>query len=150
MYIELLAPILKKIIYISLLLLTCSCIAQKSITEGTKIETENFKSFLEDFSLSKEFQLSRIKFPLSDCKYIGTYATPCRDIAKNEWNYIVLVDTLNPPSTIVDIYDNFQLEMKNSGERVLAFEATETNFCRYYFFKAVEEKWFLIKILTCV
>jgi len=59
------------------------------------------------------------------------------------------VDTLNPPITIVDIYDNFELDMKNSGERVLAFEATETHVCRYYYFKALEEKWNLVKIMTC-
>ncbi|NER11775.1 DUF4348 domain-containing protein [Muriicola jejuensis] len=146
---------LKKYIYILVVLLTWSCLGQwngieKNETQPKETKTENFKLFLENFSLNKDFQLSRIQFPISDCEYIGTYASPCDEIEKEKWIHLILVDTTRTPATITDIYDNFELEMKNSGERVLAFEATETNVCRYYFFKAVREKWFLEKIMTCV
>ncbi len=122
----------------------------ESLMVSDTIPSEEFNLFLENFSLIEEFQISRIKFPLLECQYTGQYAMPCDKISEAAWSHLVLIDTLHAPSTITNIYDNFGLQMRNSGERVLAFEATETNVCNYYFFEAIEEKWYLVRIERCL
>lgn len=140
--------------FLTILLVVCSACGDKdpkelSAPRETNSEIENFNIFLEDFSLNEDFQLSRIKFPLPDCDYPGDEDSNCTYIKREDWKRLVLIDTTNPSSTIRNIYDNFNLEMRNSGERVVAFEATETNICAYYFFQLQTDQWYLIKRLVC-
>ena len=111
---------------------------------------ENFNVFLEDFSGAPDFQLQRTKFPFLDCDFPGDKDSHCDTIEKANWTHHCLIDTTHAPAVIGTIYDNFNLEMKNSGERVVAFEATETGgACAYYYFRRIEGKWYLIKRLSC-
>ena len=113
-------------------------------------EFEFFNLFLENFSKIEEFQLSRIQFPLSDCDFNSIGKTDCEKIEKKDWKYLKLLPELNAPISIINVYDNFDLKMRNTGERVLAFEATETYVCAYYFFKLIDGKWFLVERRTCI
>ncbi|MDG1572504.1 hypothetical protein OZ410_09265 [Robiginitalea sp. M366] len=147
---------MRSIIFHILLLLLLSCSGSEKKAKLKQVSSleevpqgENFKIFLEDFSKIEEFQLSRIKFPLSDCDYPGDEDSNCIYWTKEDWKQVILIDTTHTPTTIRTIYDNFSLKMENSGERVVAFEATETNVCAYYYFKLQSEQWFLIKRVVC-
>ena len=142
----------KHLFITSLIVLSLSCANAQKKDVKELIETEEselFNLFLENFSRIEEFQLSRIHFPLRDCDFNSDDYDNCLKIKKPEWVFLDLLPKLNPPISIIDIYDNFDLKVGNTGERVLAFEATETNVCIYYYFKLIEEKWYLIERRTC-
>jgi hypothetical protein len=115
----------------------------------TLIEIENFDEFLENFSTVKEFQITRVIFPFPDCTFPGDKDSHCDTLTKINWTYLQLLDASHSPIMITKLYDNFQLEMKNTGERVLSFEAVGTSVCSLYFFKQINGKWYLIKRLVC-
>ena len=124
----------------TLLLVLCSEKAESSadsvfVNSETTTHVEDFYIFLENFSSIEDFQLSRISFPLPDCIYPGNEKSDCQTISKDQWEMVELIDTSNGTAIINNIYDNFDLRTKDSGERVVAFEAIETNVCTYYFFK---------------
>ena len=131
------------------LFLSISVVKGQEIIEDLDGSREDFKIFLEDFSKVEKFQKSRVIFPFEDCTTSDFHLIKCVETETSEWHYLKLLPELNPPLSIINIYDNFDLEVKRSGERVLAFEANDTNVCVYYYFKLIENKWYLIKRVTC-
>ncbi len=121
--------------------------SQKQIAHFDK--TEDFDEFLENFSGIPDFQLDRVKFPLPDCDYPGDKDSHCDTLVKSKWIHLILIDTSKSPIMITKLYDNFKLEMKNTGERVLSFEANGTSVCSLYFFRLIDGKWYLVKRLVC-
>ena len=51
-----------------------------------------------------------------------------------------------PDNYHVQIYDNFAQTLRDSSERVVAFEGMESGIRVSLFFRLVENKWFLVKI----
>ena len=131
------------------LFLSISVVKGQEIIEDLDGSREDFKIFLEDFSKVEKFQKSRVKFPFEDCTTSDFHLIKCVETESSDWHYLKLLPELNPPLSIINIYDNFDLEVKRSGERVLAFEANDTNVCAYYYFKLIEDKWYLIRRVTC-
>ena len=109
-----------------------------------KNDNEDFFIFLEDFSLSPEFQKTRIKFPLQDCYLTEEFNDTCEYIQMNKWVYLKLVEFTKSNSINV-IYDNFKKEFRDTDERVYAIQGIENDISNFYYFKRIEGLWYLIK-----
>jgi hypothetical protein len=136
-------------IFLLVFIISATCAQRTSGKNVALNESEDFDEFLENFSTVKEFQITRVVFPFPDCTFPGDKNSHCDTLTKSNWTYLQLLDVSHSPIMITKLYDNFQLEMKNTGERVLSFEAVGTSVCSLYFFKQINGKWYLVKRLVC-
>ncbi|MFC0878889.1 DUF4348 domain-containing protein [Saccharicrinis sp. FJH2] len=122
-----------------------------SKTENIDFDNEDFDSFFWKFMTDSAFQTSRIKFPL---KYITWGKTPYGDvdlggeidtiqIIKDKWQYDPFY--INFANERTQIYDNFELKLKPTNERLLHWYGVESGGDSKYFFKGIDGKWYLIK-----
>jgi hypothetical protein len=110
-------------------------------------QVENFDTFLKNFSNNRDFQISRIDFPL---KYVflddETFKLDSSLVSKKDYNVTKLHYSLfNCSEAYPMIYDNFKCELRDSDERVFRWKGFTGMDERYYFERKVG-KWFLIKI----
>jgi len=130
-----------------LLLITVSCFSPK--------EKESFSAFFHKFSLDEKFQLERVKFPI-EREYLGypaaTNGKPALDpelikeeISQDAWKHAKFyydgTRQFRP-----QFYDNFQRKLRDSDERVFAWQGIENGIQIYYYFKRIDGRWFLTKI----
>lgn len=113
----------------------------------TGIPKENFFAFIVDFSTSRDFQVSRIKFPFADCYYndTGTMAFVCDSLLANVWEPLSFVDTSSGMVLVKTFYDSFEAAESDSDERVYAIFKPESDFAIHYYFKNMDGRWFLVK-----
>ncbi len=144
---------MKNLTKILILIIAFSCGTQKKVNSvanniSDSPQAENFQKFLKNFSLNKDFQLSRIEFPLPDCKYVGTYATPCTEVQKEDWKHLVLNDTTK--FQVMFYNDSYDSEFNlDKYERTLGKVSSNRSDCLYYQFLLEKSKWKLIKITKC-
>ncbi|MBC3848003.1 DUF4348 domain-containing protein [Winogradskyella echinorum] len=110
-----------------------------------RYNNENFDAFFWSFMTDSTFQLERIKFPL---KYItwedelgGEIDTI--KLIKPEWKYNSFY--LNTASERTQIYDNFELNLRTTNERLLHWYGVETGGDSKYYFTGKNGKWYLTK-----
>ncbi|WP_242134106.1 DUF4348 domain-containing protein [Aestuariivivens marinum] len=101
---------------------------------------ENFDSFFWKFMTDSTFQISRINFPL---KYISWKESIGGEIdtigiKKAEWEYDLFY--LNTASERTQIYDNFELNLRPSNERLLHWYGVETGGDVKYYFEGFNGK----------
>lgn len=137
------------IIYISVLML--SFLPNLKIFAQDELQ-ENFLEFFEMFSVDTEFQISRVRFPFEDCYYIraGIYndsiIEKCDLIAKDKWMFINFKEGECDSNNIIKlIYTSFETDEKETGERVLEYVIPGTDVAILYYFKLIENRWYLIK-----
>lgn len=106
---------------------------------------EDFNDFFYKFMIEPDFQLSRIKFPLEFISFKD--GVPGADIdtifiTKVEWkhNYYYLHN-----ESIPIIYDNYEMKIKDTDERVFIWAGVENGINVKSFFKRIDGKWYLIK-----
>lgn len=109
-----------------------------ALTQSKK--KEDFRVFLYDFSRIKDYQLSRIKFPLLDC-FVSRDDSLCKKLSEEKW---VIVELLKE-NKVEQIYNNFALTMEDTDERVFSITGIENGAGVYYYFKREKGKWFLAK-----
>jgi hypothetical protein len=109
-------------------------------------EKEDFMGFFEDFSLNKDFQLSRIKFPLL---YIGLNEEYTeRDtiyLTFEKWTFQNFHYTPSNDS-FGQIYDNFEHKLRDTDERVFAWHGIGNGIKEFYYFRRINGLWYLIKV----
>ncbi len=91
------------------------------------------------------FQISRINFPIKHISWkenLGGEIDTIR-IKKAEWEYDLFY--LNIASGRTQIYDNFELNIRPSNERLLHWYGVETGGDVKYYFEGFNGKWYLIK-----
>ncbi len=132
---------MKKLLQIFLLLFPSLISAQTN-------EVEKFDSFLVSFSSDSLFQLSRIQFPVISVTLDQEYFEEVEsNIQKTDWTYIDLIgDELFKLDVRTQTYDNFDLKLKDTGERVFSLLSLYGGMHKYYYFKRVNGKWFLVKL----
>tara|TARA_Y100001935_G_C16931712_1_gene325759 strand:+ start:64 stop:477 length:414 start_codon:yes stop_codon:yes gene_type:complete len=132
---------MKKLLPIFLLLFPSLISAQSN-------EIEKFHSFLVSFSSDSLFQLSRIQFPVTSVTLDQEYFEEVESkIQKADWTYIDLIgDELFKLDVRTQTYDNFDLKLEDSGERVFSLISLYGGMHIYYYFKRVNGKWFLVKL----
>ena len=112
---------------------------------------EDFHAFFIRFALEKEFQLERIKFPLtkivltSDPNPPGDFIEKTVEVDRGEWEHNSFY--YNSDRTYrAQIFDNFEAELRDTDERVFAWLGIESGFQMYYYFRRIDGKWYLVKI----
>jgi Domain of unknown function (DUF4348) len=115
------------------------------VCEHNDTTNEIYFMFLKDFSLSPEFQKSRIKFPLQDCYLKDDHSDTCEYIMSEKWIHVVLIDTARIPIVVNVIYNNFNKELSDTDERVYSFIGVENDISNSYYFKRIDGLWYLVK-----
>ncbi|MFD1605194.1 DUF4348 domain-containing protein [Flavobacterium artemisiae] len=122
---------MKKII--AVLFIICFC-QLSTAQQNTKAKSENFNSFLKKFNEDKDFQLSRVKFPLT----IKTIDDNLQDITVTitQKNYRILkLDDKN-----MDFRQKNVLKQKSA---IVQQRGIDTGIYADYIFELKDNKWFL-------
>ena len=114
----------------------------------TKSQNEQFDAFISRFAQDSIFQLERISFPLI---YISWDYENDKEITihieKKEYKFDRLYYSLQERGDAYSIfYDNFNCMFRDTGEMVFRWRGF-TDMDRRYYFKRMQKKWFLVKIL---
>lgn len=112
---------------------------------GAADDKEDFDAFFYVFCTDTAAQKQRVKFPLRKTTLLDSghekYDTTVFS-AKNWKHQSFFVDYGLAYHS--QIYDNFDLELRDSDERVFAWHGVESGVQVYYYFKRISGKWFLI------
>jgi hypothetical protein len=113
-----------------------------------KSQTEIFSNFITKFATDSVFQVSRVSFPLL---YITWDEEKDEEdsilVNKEKYQYTALYYSLLEHGEAYTIfYDNFDCEFRDTGEMVFRWMGFTDMDSRYYF-KRINEKWYLIKIV---
>lgn len=140
------------------LLLIVSCfqkeqVKQKEQVEETvindnvgKLESENFKVFLSDFSQDSSFQKSRIIFPFDDCYIEPTGDSLCYKVDKLNWIHLVLVEG----SDVRSIEYSCKTSGATSDEIIYSIEGIENGTGSFYYFERKKGQWYLKRRLSYI
>jgi hypothetical protein len=131
---------MRTLISIFLLLISFSPVAQQ--------EKENFDTFFYRFSSDKEFQISRIVFPLISIHWSEKNdqdifeQTDTTYVVEQDWEHenFFLLEDYRP-----QIYSNFKEELADTDERLFCWHGVENGIDIKFFFKRKYGTWFLIK-----
>ena len=107
---------------------------------------ENFDQFISKFAQDSIFQYNRILFPLhcvtwnydDDTEFVFT-------ITINQWKFDKLF-YYNGSDAYSVFYDNFDCKFRETDEMVFRWRGI-TDMDRRYYFKRINDKWYLVKIL---
>jgi len=115
------------------------------VLENSEIRKEDFDEFFYRFMIEPDFQLSRIIFPLEFVGFKDGYPGEETDtiyLKKDHWehNHYYLNE-----SSIPVIYDNYEMKLKDTDERVFVWSGVENGIYVTSYFRRIEGKWFLIK-----
>lgn len=106
---------------------------------------EGFDSFFYKFMIEPEFQLSRVQFPLEFAGFKDGYPEDDIDTAyftKDKWEHnSYYLDKTSIPI----IYDNYEMKLRNSDERIFVWSGVENGISVSSYFKRIDGKWYLIK-----
>jgi hypothetical protein len=120
-------------------------ICEFDVSDKEKLFKEDFFQFLEDFSYDHEFQIRRIKFPLVIISLDESFTQSDTTYLKQQEykpNYFLFVPG---NESYHQVYDNFNHELQDTNERVLAWHGIGNGIRIFYYFKRIEGLWFLIK-----
>ena len=110
------------------------------------IEQEDFDRFFYKFMIEPDFQISRVKFPLEFVGFKDGYPGSDTDtvyFTKDKWQHnSYYLDKQSIPI----IYDNYQMKLQNTNERVFVWTGVENGINVQSFFKRIDGKWYLIKV----
>lgn len=109
-------------------------------------KAESFDDFLLDFMENAEYQKSRIQFPLlSLTLQMETDKVDSTKIEKAQWKY----NEFKILRTGIQVrqYDSFDRKLRNTDERVISLIGNDNGMLYSYFFKRIDGRWFLIRIL---
>jgi len=107
---------------------------------------EGFDDFLVEFMENPEFQKSRVEFPLPsisvqmDSEHMDT-----TKIDRKAWKFNEF--KLLRAGTQVRQYDNFDRKLRDTDERVVSLIGNDNGVFYSYFFKRVDGRWYLVRII---
>lgn len=109
---------------------------------------ESFGEFLSQFLTSKDFQISRIQFPLEslvgELGDDGEWVQTKNHLLRSEWEFTDF--GYYDQSLAPQVYDNFEKKLRDTGERLLEFKGTESGIRFYLYFERIKGKWYLVKM----
>lgn len=115
------------------------------VINKSDVEQEIFDDFFRKFMIEPDFQLSRVKFPFESVGFKDGYPGDDNDttyFTKEKWQHnSYYLDKQSIPI----IYDNYDLDIQNTDERVFVWAGVENGINVKSFFKRIEGKWYLIK-----
>ena len=122
------------------------CLKDSIITiKKSDLEQEDFDHFFYNFMIKPDFQLSRVKFPLEFVGFKDGYPGDDIDtifLQKDKWKHnSYYLDKQSIPI----IYDNYEMELQNTDERIFVWEGVKNGINVKSYFKRIDGKWYLIK-----
>ncbi|WP_258097894.1 DUF4348 domain-containing protein [Marinoscillum pacificum] len=115
-------------------------------TSEPQLADSNFNSFLVEFSTNKEFQLTRVDFPLNvkllDIEDNEENIT----IAKDDWDHEYLLDTANIETRNIDAYSQ-QTELSDSSATI-KLRGIDNGIRIDYNFELRNGRWYLTDIFN--
>ena len=113
-------------------------------SNSNSLNKEEFDDFLDKFCDDSNFQKARTKFPFLDITFSQTKANDSIKsfINENKWQHLGLI---MEEKYIIQKYDNFECKLRDTDERVLAYQGIGNEIANYYFFKRINGLWYLIK-----
>jgi hypothetical protein len=126
----------------------CSFMLGNTTALAQAESNEIFDSFLLKFDSDKNFQVSRVNFPVMFIGLDDEYFKPDTSyIKKGDWKLIELFSEEQVALNVRNqIYDNFDLELEDTGERVFSTYTIVGGMNIHFYFKRINGKWFLVKI----
>ena len=114
----------------------------KKLKRHDSFNNEDFLSFIINFSENEDFQKKRISFPIKiEEAFIGfndtTYTLTLENWDTKKYKF-------HPEG--FNIYDNEEIRLRNSNNRVLRWYGIESCGDLRFYFKGIKGKWFLYKI----
>lgn len=107
--------------------------------------SEDFNVFFEKFCFDENFQISRIKFPLMFVRYNEEYTKLDTLFVKSD-GWVFRQFYFGPTNNSYgQIYDNFEHKLRDSDERVFAWNGIGNGIKDFLYFKRINGLWFLIK-----
>jgi hypothetical protein len=104
---------------------------------------ESFNDFFEQFATDKDFQFSRIRFPLAFTYYDTRYDTTATTVLKStQWRYESFA--INDKVWLW-VFDNFNAVMIDSGERLVQWRGNRKKWLANYYFKRQGSRWYLVR-----
>jgi len=112
---------------------------------NVKYNNESFDSFFSEFMTDSSFQIQRIKFPLEYITWTDDIGGEIDtiEINKNEWKHDYFY--FNTANERTQIYDNFELSLAKTNERLIHWYGIESGGDSKYFFIGEKGKWYLVK-----
>lgn len=108
--------------------------------------SESFQDFFLEFRESSEYQVSRIVFPLPSVSVqMEKEWLDSVMVTREQWKYNDF--SLIRSGIQVREYDNFARKLRPSGERVISLVGSDNGLLYSYFFKLIEGRWWLVRIL---
>lgn len=131
------------VLAIAAVLCALTCAAQ---TKPNNQEREDFFEFFQVFCQDSAFQLTRIRFPLTETYLSSNLDTVItRRIRKDEWKFIQIKEFKS--NTFEYYFDSFSnRKLPDSDEMVYAIIGVENGIQVNYYFKRENYQWFLVKV----
>jgi len=108
--------------------------------------TESFIPFLKQFMSDSVFQMSRIKFPLEYKTFYDSDEENFLDttliLNQSDWRFNSLFNGLKQ---LTNFSYSWSSEFKDTDDMLLFVSGVENGIFIQYFFKRIDEKWYLIK-----
>jgi len=131
--------ILRQTMFCGLLMLVCRPILAQE-------KPENFNEFVFKFLTDSTFQVHRIRFPLLTARLnLETLSLDTLVESRISWRFLG-----NPhpnENSRMQIYDNFERVLRQTGERVVSFEGIENGIDSSLYFKLIKGKWYLVRFV---
>ena len=108
---------------------------------------EKFEVFIEKFANDSIFQVSRVSFPLNYV-FVDDENFEVRKVKMPKEKYVktrLFFNLVGCSEAYTVFYDNFNLKLDDTGERVFQWKGFTGMDTRYYF-KRISKKWYLVKI----
>jgi hypothetical protein len=125
------------------LLMTYAASGQQK--SSPQINKEEFMHFLGNFSLNRELQLERTKFPLLYISLDESFTKEIRVyIKKGDWKFENVFIKPDQES-YRQVYDSFEKKMRDTDERVVVQQGIGNGIYVCYYFQRINGKWYLVK-----
>jgi hypothetical protein len=115
------------------------------VINKSDLKEENFDDFFYKYMIDPDFQLSRVKFPLANIGFKDKYPGDEIDtiyLTKEKWKHnSYYLDKTSIPI----IYDNYEMKLQNTDERIFVWSGVENGTHVSSYFKRIDGIWFLIK-----
>lgn len=130
----------------NILSLLCLSSLVLGCTQRSSPTCENFNQFLLQFSTDKNFQTSRIIFPLRVVVLNEEYSDTVETlIEENQWTHEYIFFSKYCLEEYPQVYHSHDIMNDQSTERVLAWRGLENGIAVFYYFKCHGGDWYLIR-----
>ena len=125
---------------------------QGSLAETARAQPESFDSFLHGFCSQSSTRTARTIWPLpyTYVDHAGSGEEKTEELNPSEEGrlWAMEYEDCYDGSTNMQVFDNFEMEMRDTGRRVVRLLGNETAVDYALFFERREEDWYLVRVVN--